>query len=225
MKNLSVMEKLRFIIIIKNTVNVAVYIFRLNSIQFTRILQGDTLSLPVTLKLNPRVKGWWLIIQTFLWLFCFISGLTNYCWMWVHSGGEKWDTDADKSFQGHRKVSLPASDKLWTKHHALVINSPDYNDKVLQSFDDRNTPELLLNCIVQNSNILPWHNKHWFSLKCHNWQHSMMSILVRLTTRGHPILSQISSPLAQSASLVCHIELSRPKHHRINRKHHSGGAS
>lgn len=58
MKNLSVMEKLRFIIIIKNTVNVAVYIFRLNSIQFTRILQGDTLSLPVTLKLNPRVKGW-----------------------------------------------------------------------------------------------------------------------------------------------------------------------
>lgn len=46
-------------------------------------------------------------------------------------------------------------------------------------------------------------NKHWFLLKCHIWQHSIMSISGTLTTRRHPILNQVSSPLAQSASTVC----------------------
>lgn len=96
-----------------HTVNTTVHIFRLYSSQPTRILQGDILSLPVTLKLNPRVKGWWLIIQTFLWLFCFISGLTNYCWIWIHSGEEN-----ERLMQTKRTVSRTQE----CKGHLSVIS-------------------------------------------------------------------------------------------------------
>lgn len=129
---------------------------------------------------------------------------------------------------------LPSGTSCGQKIMQLLTDSPDYKKGFAElglflSPKTKNTHETFKcrswNCIVKNSYILLWYNKHWFSLKCHIWQHSMMSISVRPTTRRHPILSQVSSPLAQSASLVCHIELSRPEHRHINREHHSVGSS
>lgn len=223
---------------VHNTVNAAVYIFRLYPSQSTRILQGDILSLSVTLKLNPRVKGWWLIIQTFLWLFCFISGLTNYCWIWIHSGEEienLMQTKRTVPRTQEREGCLSVT-SCGQKTMQLLADRPNNTAKVLQSYvnsflqkthmtkkysfsrnvdPEQHSPEFQYPSMVQ----------HWFSLKCHIWQHSIMSISVRLTTRRHPILSQVSSPLAQSASLVCHIELRRPECRHINREHHSVGSS
>lgn len=101
-------------------------------LQYARILQGDMLSPSVTMKLNLRVKGWWLIIQMLLWLFYFISGHTNYCWIWICSRGESETlTQAKTAPRTRGSEGLPDSHTVSKENEELLCDNSGYCDMTI----------------------------------------------------------------------------------------------